>query len=308
MTRPLVVCAVALLGTVLFTGACGDSAHNNEGPCTMQASVDPASGCDSAKASYYTCPGARQPDVDGGVACTFSKVAGGFCCPLPTAVGNGSQTGRIVDLLNSTSGIPGATIDFGDGVSTTTDATGNYSLQIVQNKPFFMTVSAPSYTTLLDQEWFLTGDADNGTTSLVSAAINAALSSGFPGYDATKVNLGIGVYFNDGDIYKQGNCKDNAGAVVNVDPPTAGVLVYFGAQHTPAPAGTTSVQSGATNPSALLYNIDPNAPPPKITVTPPAGCTVSAYPHTVGNITYTGNYKLLPSGVAGQAFFRDFLE
>ncbi|MEO8798360.1 MAG: hypothetical protein ABI551_10775, partial [Polyangiaceae bacterium] len=159
MIRPLVVCAVALLGTVLFTGACGDSARNNEGPCALQASVDPASGCDEAKASYFTCPGARQPDVDGGVACTFSKVAGGFCCPLPTAVGNGSQSGQIVNLLDQTSGIAGATVDFGDGISTTTDATGNYSLQIVQNKPFNMTVTAPSYTTLLEQERFLTGDS-----------------------------------------------------------------------------------------------------------------------------------------------------
>ncbi|HEX7663010.1 MAG TPA: hypothetical protein VF407_00790, partial [Polyangiaceae bacterium] len=120
MIRPLVVSAAVLLGTVLFTGACGDTVHNNEGECSLQATVDPASGCDAAKESYYTCPGARQPDSDSGIACTHSKVNGGFCCPQPTAAGNGSQTGQIVDFFDATKGVAGATVDFGNGLTTTT--------------------------------------------------------------------------------------------------------------------------------------------------------------------------------------------
>jgi len=294
--------AVAVVSLAAFTAfgaaGCGDTVHNNEGACVAQSSIDPASGCDGTKSSYYTCPGAAKPALDGG-ACTFSKVNGGFCCPLPTAVGNGTQTGQIIDLLAKTP-VVGATIDFGNGLTTTTDAKGNYSLQIVQNKPFNMTVTAPNYTQLTEQEWFLTGDYNNSTTSLVSAAINTAVSSGLPSYDATKVALGLGVY-------PEGACKDNGGSVITIDPPTAGKLVYFSPTGTPNTTAT-SVQSGALNPSALLYNIDPAAPLPKISATPPAGCTVAPYPFALGTVTYTGNFKLLPSGVNGQGFFRVFIQ
>lgn len=294
----------AIVVAMLFT-ACGDSARNNEGACVAQTAVDPASGCDTAKSSYYTCPGAAKPAIDGGT-CTFSKVQGGFCCPLPTQAGNGTQTGQIVDLTSPTTGISGATIDFGNGISTTSDASGKYSLQITQNTPYSMTVTADSYTILQEQEWFLTGDYNAKTTSIVSASLNAIVSGGLPGYDNAKVALGLGVYYNDGVNYTQGGCKDNGGAVIAVDPPTAGKLVYFNTGHTPV-GSATSVQTGAINPSALLYNIDPSAPLPTITVTPPASCTVAPYPLQVGNVTYTGKYKLLASGVNGQAFFRTFL-
>ncbi|MEO8873972.1 MAG: hypothetical protein ABI461_00160, partial [Polyangiaceae bacterium] len=117
----------------------------------------------------------------------------------------------------------------------------------------------------------------------------------------TKVALGLGAY------YAGTACADNAGTTFTIDPPTAGKLVYFVPTGTPN-AAATSVQSTAINPSALLYNIDPSAPKPKITAVPPPGCTVAAYPHTIGNVTYTGNYTLLASGVNGQGFLRVFLE
>lgn len=303
MKRFFLSCSVALVTTLVFA-ACGDSQRNNEGACVAQTSVDPASGCDSTKSSYYTCPGAAKPTLDGG-ACTFSNVQGGFCCPLPTQAGNGTQKGQVIDLLAKT-GIANATIDFGNGITTTSDGSGNYTLQIAQNTPYSMTVTADTYTKLQEQEWFLTGDYDAKTTSIVPASLNAIVSSGLPGYDTTKVALGLGVYYNNGVDYTLGNCKDNAGATIAIDPPTAGTLVYFGTGHTPV-SGATSVQSGAINPSALLYNLDPNAAPPTITVTPPANCTVVPYPLTIGTLTYTGKYKLLPSGVNGQSFFRTFM-
>ncbi|MGH7327502.1 MAG: hypothetical protein ACREJX_04055, partial [Polyangiaceae bacterium] len=186
-------------------------------------------------------------------------------------------------------------------------STGNYSQQITQNTPYSMTVTDDSYKKLQEQEWFLTGDYDAKTTSIVAAALNTVVSGSLPGYDTTKVALGLGVYYNDGVNYTLGACKDNGGATIAIDPPTAGKLVYFGTGHTPAPAGTTSVQTGAINPSALLYNLDPSAPLPTITVTPPGNCTVAPYPLTIGTLTYTGKYTLLPSGVNGQSFFRTFL-
>lgn len=285
--------------------ACGDSVVSNEGPCVAQASVDPASQCDATKFSYYTCPGSRVPTLDAG-SCTFSAVHGGFCCPLPTQAGNATQNGQIVDLLSPKTLVAGATIDFGNGISTTSDSSGNYTLQIKQNVPFAMTVSASNYTELQEQEWFLTGDYSAGVTHVVSAGLNAAVSSGLAGYDKTKAALGLGAEYNDGVNFNQGSCKDNAGATFTVTPASAGTLIYFGATHSPD-ASATSVQSGAVNPSALLYNLDPSAPLPTITVTPPAGCTVAKYPYTDGTITYTGNFKLLASGVDGQSFYRLFM-
>jgi hypothetical protein len=80
--------------------------------------------------------------------------------------------------------------------------------------------------------------------------------------------------------------------------------VYFKGTN-PFPSAT-SVQSGAVNPSALIYNIAPGTLP-AVTVTPPAGCTNIPYPYTVGTVTYTGKYK--PSiGSTQASFFRGFVQ
>jgi hypothetical protein len=292
----LLASGVAVTSLCLAAGGCGDTVHNNEGPCVAQASIDPASGCDSAKSSYYTCPGAAKPVLDAG-SCTLSKVNGGFCCPLPTQVGNASQSGQIVDLITSKN-VAGVTVDFGNGVSTTTDSNGNYLLQIKQNVPFDMVLSAPSYSQLTEQEWMLTGDFNAMQTHLVPASLQAPVYSGLAGYDNTKATLGVGIEVT-------GACKDNAGATIAIADPNAKIVYFKGIAPFPT---ATSVQSGAVNPSALIYNIAAGTTP-AVTVTAPPGCTNIPYPYTPAGttVTYTGKYK--PSiGSSSASFFRGFVQ
>jgi hypothetical protein len=274
--------------------SCGDTVHDNEGPCVAQASIDPKSECDATKSSYYTCPGAAKPVLDAG-SCTLSKVNGGFCCPLPTQIGNATQTGQIVDLISS-KGVAGATVDFGNGLTTTTDGTGNYLLQIKQNVPFNMILNAPNYSQLTEQEWMLTGDYDATQTHLVPATLQGPVYSALASYDNTKGTLGVGIEIT-------GACKDNAGATITIADPNAKIVYFKGI--TPFPSAT-SVQSGAVNPSALIYNIDPTTTP-VVTVTPPPGCTNIPYPYTLGTVTYTGKYKL-SVGSTSASFFRGFVQ
>ncbi|MEO7112936.1 MAG: hypothetical protein ABI183_21025 [Polyangiaceae bacterium] len=283
------LCAASGLGL-----GCGDTVANNEGPCVAQASIAAASGCDSTKESYYTCPGARVPTLDAG-SCTLSKVHGGFCCPLPTQAGNASQNGQIVDIITS-KGVAGVTVALTPGVSGTSDSAGNYLLQVPQNTPFNMVLNGPNYAQLTEQEWQLTGDFNVGPTHLVPASLQIGVYSGLPSYDDTKATLGVGVEIT-------GACPDNAGAVITFGDPNAKIMYFKG---TTPDRSATSVNSGSVNPSALIYNIDP-ASTAKVTITPPAGCTNVAYPYTAGAIVYTGNFKL-SVGSSSASFFRGFIQ
>jgi hypothetical protein len=285
---------VAIASLCSVGTGCGDTVANNEGPCVAQTTVDPASGCDATKFSYQTCPGARVPVLDAG-SCTASKVHGGFCCPLPTQAGNASQNGQIVDLISSKP-VAGVTVTLTAGVSGTTDSSGNYLLQVKQNTPFDMVLTAPNYAQLTEQEWMLSGDNNIGQTHLVPGGLQSAVYTALPGYDNTKSTLGVGIEIT-------GACKDQAGAIIAFGDPNAKVLYFKG---TNPDASATSVQSGAVNPSALIYNIDPSLNA-KVTVTPPPGCTNIPYPYTVGTLTYTGNFKL-STGSTNASFFRGWVQ
>jgi len=209
---------------------------------------------------------------------------------------NASQNGQVVDAV-SAKGIVGASIDFGNGVTTTTDSSGNYLLPTKQSTPFNMVVTLADYTQLIDQEWELTGDFNAGSTRLTSSGLSNAVNGGLADYDSTKGVLGVAVEVT-------GACNDNAGAVVSLSDPSAGKIIYFKGT-TPFPAGT-SVQSGSITPSALIYNLD-LATTAKVVVTPPSGCSVASFPFSQGTVTYTGNWKV-QAGSGSTSFFRVFVQ
>ena len=148
-----------------------------------------------------------------------------------TPLGQATQTGQVIRLPvgggTTKTTIAGATVDLGNGKSTITfdgDAgganKGKYSLSFTQQTPFFMRISKPAagqdtLTTLIEQEWQLSGDADRGltpvpdlqTTNLLFQVIH--LSLGYAVDPDNKGVIGVGVI--------KGTCPTEEGTVVALD-------------------------------------------------------------------------------------------
>ena len=238
-----------------------------------------------------------------------------------------AQTGSVVDFSAKTP-LQGMIIT-GGGATATTDATGKYTLHVPQNTAYTMTVASDpngtaSYLTLNEQEWKLGGDVDRGKTSAVSNNLEGLLKSALtPAPDGALAVLSV-------QVIATGACTSANGAVISVPGlplPDAGAsdggtgttphIAYFSGGF-PSPSATSVTNNGET-PSAVIWDIPANASFKDVTVTPPTGCTVTAFP-TVDpsdagpgpNLTYTGNVKLDPSspdaGLNVASFMRVFLQ
>jgi len=232
-----------------------------------------------------------------------------------------TQTGQIVDY-SSKAGLGGMIVSSGT-TQVATDNKGKYSLSVVKGQAYTMTTSSDpdgggaGYLTLDEQEWMLIGDADRGQTSAVSNGTESLLKNILqPPPDPSLAVLSIQVKASNPD---GGPCTSATGATISVpglaaDGGTGAHLVYFAGTPTALPdPSATSVTDGLV-PSAIIYDM-PVGMFSAVTVTPPAGCTVEAFPvaePTAPNIMYTGNVKLEASQTAAGAnvasFMRVFLK
>jgi hypothetical protein len=232
-----------------------------------------------------------------------------------------TQTGTVIDYDNQ-NGVYDVivTATYAGGTATaTTDSTGAYTLKVPQNTAYTMSLSAgadagKAYIGLNEQEWKLTGDANRGKTSFVSAGTQGLLESLLsPTPSATLAVLSI-------QVQATGSCASATGAMISVpglpdpdagagDGGTTPVLIYFGGSPSLPDQNATSVTDGLL-PSAIVYNLPVTAAYNSVTVTPPAGCTVKPFPvadSTIPTIDYTGNVTLTP-GSDAVSFMRVFLE
>lgn len=242
--------------------------------------------------------------------------SGGSTTDGGTDTGGGNtatQTGQIIDYTTKT-GVADITVSSG-ATQATSDSKGNYSLTVTKGQAYTMHVSGTGYLTLDEQEWMLTGDANRGQTSAVSNTTESLLKSILqPQPQTTLAVLSILVESVSPDA---GACTSATGATISVpglstDGGTGAHLVYMKGGFPSASA--TSVTDGEL-PSAIIYDLPVMDSFSQVTVTPPAGCTVKAFPTTdptEPNINYTGNVKLEASQpAAGEnvaSFMRVFLQ
>lgn len=206
-----------------------------------------------------------------------------------------AQTGQVIDF-NTSKGIQGVTITAGSVVATT-DATGKYTLNVPKNTPYSMTVAAPNYLKLLEQEWMLTGDADRGKTHFVDVATQQTLQNALSGYDATLATVSI-------LVERKGTCASEGGATITMANQGSAVLKYFKGGF---PSNTSSSVTAGDLPSAVLYNIPPGSQV-QLTITHPT-CKQVAFPTTdpdAPNLTYTGNVNT--EGGSAASVLRYYLE
>jgi hypothetical protein len=235
-----------------------------------------------------------------------------------------NQTGQIVDY-SSKAGL-GEMVVSGGGNSVGTDSKGNYTLPVPKNTAYTMTIASAAdastgYLTLNEQEWTVSGDVNRGQTSAVSNVTENLLKAVLQ----PQPTASLAVFTVQ--VIATGACASSTGATISVpglpaadagtqDGGSGPYLNYFSGGFPSTSA--TSVTNGEL-PSAIVWNLPVTASFKDVTVTPPAGCTVVAFPtpdpSDAGpgpNLTYTGNVKLDPSSpAAGQnvaSFMRVFLK
>lgn len=210
------------------------------------------------------------------------------------------QSGEIIFGQQYSTG--SATIRSGT-MQTTTDPNGYYALDVPLFQPFTMTVTAPTYVTLDEQEWLVSGDVDRGTTNIMSTTTFDTIKAQLvpPSDDALGMLQVV--------VKRSGSCASTTGTTLGVPDSSAdggGAQVAYFSFGYPS-TSTTSVIDGQV-PSAIIYDL-PLGVFSNITVTAPPGCTLESFPvvdSTLTRLTYTGKVKLEASA-ATISFMRVFL-
>lgn len=203
-----------------------------------------------------------------------------------------TQHGVIVDL-DSKKGVPGATVSAGDQV-VTTGADGSYAFTVKKGEAFTMTVTAPDYAKLVEQETVIDADFDRGKTSFVSSGTASLLLGTLDGYDASLGVLSV-------QLLPSGACASEAGTRVKVSPEGTAKVRYV-LHGIP----TSRADSAAANefPTAVIYNVEPGVP---LSVSVEAGsCTQTAFPLDRDGVRYTGGVTTEAGSVT--SFARIFLQ
>ena len=242
--RPLPLAAFASAALLAALGACGDDDNS------------PNLGVDAGSEASTTTP-------DGG---------GAFV-----------QRGQIVRATAVETVVPGATITVGDK-SVTSDETGGYTIEVPEGAPYQMRVSAPSYYTLVEQEWTVRGPSpfDRGQTQLLATTLANILTAGLTDRDMAKGLLVV-------KVTPLAPCDSEEGSTVTLDPPGDAKVQYFDGQF-PSP-DKTSIAKGTAF-SAVFYNVEPGVPL-TVRVDSPR-CEALAFPVEQGGVAYGGTQKVEP--------------
>ena len=163
----------------------------------------------------------------------------------PTIVG---QHGQVVDYF-SLMPLAGFTVADGEN-TTTTDAQGNWVLPAPMDVDLAPTVTGPSYSTLqLAKARAAASDVNLGPITIPSNdTFNTELN--ILGADTTKALVQV-------IIVPTGACTSVAGGTLTISKPADAAIAYFSPQA--LPLATQIYDTKDHRPSAVVYNIDPNA-------------------------------------------------
>jgi hypothetical protein len=210
----------------------------------------------------------------------------------PVVVGSNEakQTGRTVYATDTSAGVQ-STVTVA-GKSVTTDGNGSYEIAVPKDTPYSMTVTATDFYKLIEQEWIVKQDLNQGDTSMLPTAI-ANLLAGSLDRDTTKGLLVV-------SVRPQPPCTSEGGTTLTIDPPGAAKVAYV--DGTTPDSSLTSVKAGSKF-SAFFYNVEPNVTVNVIATSPT--CNQVPFPIDVDGKTLTGNQKTEPGEVL--SFLRVYL-
>ncbi len=194
------------------------------------------------------------------------------------AAGTITETGVMVDY-ETLKPVAGLTVT-DNGVSTTTDAKGTYTLSVPSTATLLAPkVTGPKYTTLLFPGSKPAGSSADYGTNVIPDSATYTLEQDILQNDTTKALVQI-------VVQATGACASATGGTLQVlDPPGASVS-YFSTQNLPD-AKTTSFQAVTSpRPVAVVYDV-PVGAQLTLAVTHPS-CTLMGFPVTSGGKVLTG--------------------
>jgi hypothetical protein len=225
------------------------------------------------------------PAPDGGNADAGTETG-----PVVVASNEVKQTGRTVYASDPSAGVQSTVSAAGKSVNA--DANGAYEIAVPKDTPYTMTVTAPDFYKLIEQEWIVKQDLNQGDTSMLPTAL-ANILAGSLDRDTTKGLLVVSVRV-------QAPCTSEEGTTLTIEPPGAAKVAYVDGQ-TPD-TSLTSVKKGSRF-SAFFYNVEPNVNV-KVIATSPT-CNQVPFPIDIDGKTLTGNQKTEPGEVL--SFMRVYL-
>lgn len=226
--------------------------------------------CSSDESTPTVSPGADSgPAVDAGVESG------------PVVVGSNEvkQTGRTVYASDTSAGVASTVTIAGKSVNT--DGDGNYEIAVPKDTPYSMSVTAPDFYKLIEQEWKVTQDLPAGSTSMLPTAL-ANILAGSLNRDKTKGLLVV-------SVRPQAPCTSEEGTTLTIEPAGTAKVAYV--DGTTPDSSLTAVKKDSKF-SAFFYDVEPNVNV-TVTATSPT-CNQTAFPIDVDGKTLTGNQKTEP--------------
>jgi hypothetical protein len=205
-----------------------------------------------------------------------------------TATGGDAQApgitehGKFVDYF-TLKPVAGLTIS-DNGVSTTSDAMGQWSLTVPAASTLLQpTVTSPTYSKLLFPDSKAIGtDVDHGDVVVPDTQAFTIEQATLAKFDNTKALVQL-------VVNAIGTCASVEGGTVKVLTPTDAVVVYFAAGAVPDDTLSSFQKVTAPRPVAVIYNVTPGADV-TLQIDHPT-CKVAPSPAVAGGPTFTGKVR-----------------
>ncbi len=193
-----------------------------------------------------------------------------------------TEHGRFVDYF-TLKPVAGLTVT-DNGVSTTTDAMGVWSLTVPASATVLQpTVTNSAYSKLLFPDSKAIGtNVDHGDAVIPDHQAFTIEQATLAKFDNTKALVQL-------VVNTTGSCASAAGGTVKVLTPTDALVLYFSAGAVPDDTVTSFQAVTAPRPVAVIYNVTPGAAV-TVQVDHPT-CKVAAPPAVAGAPTFTGGVR-----------------
>jgi hypothetical protein len=232
----------------------------------------------ACSSSHSSTPGAT-PNGPGSDASTTGDIA------VDAAPGTSVEHGTFVDYM-TLKPVAGLTIE-DNGLTTTTDANGAWSLTVPLGSLLQPTITGDNRTKLLFPDATAsTSDVDFGTVVMPDHTAYMLEQGTLASFDATKALVQV-------VVATAGSCASAVGGTLNVVSPAGALMAYFGSGGIPE-TSVTSFQAVKPNRAvAVVYNIPPDADL-ELSVTHPT-CTQAPFTSVSGGKTLSSHVRLQPA-------------
>jgi hypothetical protein len=236
-----------------------------------------------AVASTLSCSSSNAPNgASSSDASTGAKADASGSIDLDAAPGTSIEHGTFVDYM-TLKPVAGLTIA-DNGLTTTTDANGAWSLTVPSGSLLQPTITGDNKTKLLFPDATAsTSDVDFGTVVMPDHTAYMLEQGTLDSFDSTKALVQI-------VVMTAGSCASAVGGTLSVVSPPGAPMVYFGSGGIPDKT-ITSFQAVKPNRAvAVVYNIPLDAEL-TVAVTHPT-CTQAPFPAAQGGKTLSSHVRL----------------